>query len=102
MSAELVGYAEEYLADGGPLWMLEHDVGGPDERIEWRGREVYPERLHVIALVIDGTTRLLASLAEFADETATEVGTWESPTSVELTGATRARLEAVVARTSDH
>ena len=102
MMAELVGYAEEYLAEGGPLWMLERGVGGPGERLEWLGREVYPERLHVIALVIDGTTRLLETLADFADQTAAEAGDWESPASAELTGATRARLQAVVQRSRDH
>lgn len=98
MLEELVGFAAEYIAADGPLWMLEHDVGGAGARIEWRGREMYPERLHVIALVIDGTTRLLEALADFADATATEIAAWESPTSPSLTSATRARLEAVVAR----
>ena len=98
MLDELVGIAEEYLAADGPLWMLEHEVGGPEARIEWRGREMYPERLHVIALVIDGTTRLLETLAEFADATAREVASWDSPTSSSLTSATRTKLESVVAR----
>ncbi len=98
MLDELVGFATEYLAPDGPLWMLEHGVGGAEARIEWRGRQMYPERLHVIALVIDGTTRLLQTLADFADATATEVATWDSTTSPALTSATRARLEAIVAR----
>jgi PadR family transcriptional regulator AphA len=98
MMAELVGYATEYLAEGGPLWMVEHDVGGPGARIEWRGREMIPERLHVIALVLDGTTRMLESLADFAAMAADEVRSWDSPTSSTLAGDTRARLEAVVAR----
>lgn len=95
MRDELVSYAMEYLADGGPLWMLEHGIGGPDERIEWRGREMFPERLHVIALVIDGTARMLDTLARFADEVAGEVRTWDSTFDPSLTASTRQRLEAV-------
>ena len=95
MREELVAYAMEYLADGGPLWMLEHGIGGPDERIEWRGREMFPERLHVIALVIDGTTRMLDTLARFADEVATEARMWNSTTDPALTASTRERLESI-------
>lgn len=95
MRDELVSYAMEYLADGGPLWMLEKEIGGPGERIEWRGREMFPERLHVIALVIDGTTRMLDTLTRFAEEVAIEARTWNSTTDASLTGSTRERLEAI-------
>ncbi|MEX0796868.1 MAG: PadR family transcriptional regulator, partial [Acidimicrobiia bacterium] len=71
MLKEMVGFANEYLADGGPLWMLENSVGSPDQdRVEYKGRVQYPERLHVVARVIDITTLLLADLIEFAEATA--------------------------------
>lgn len=95
MRDELVGYAKEYLEEGGPLSMLEHGIGGPDGRIEFRGREMFPERLHVIALVIDGTTRMLDTLASFAAETAAEAGAWGSTTDPSITASTRVRLESV-------
>jgi PadR family transcriptional regulator, regulatory protein AphA len=95
MLGELAGFAEEYLQEGGPLWALEHGAGGPGERIEWRGRVIYPERLPVIALVIDGTARLLDTLVDFATSTAAEARGWASTTDPALTAATRARLEAV-------
>ena len=77
MLDELLGFVDEYLAEGGPLWMLEHDVGGPGgERVEFQGRPMFPERLHVVALVIDATTRLLAVLETFARNTARELRTW--------------------------
>lgn len=95
MIAELTGYVEEYLEEGGPLWMLENAFGGPGRRVEWHGREMVPERLHVIALVIDGTTRLLDTLAMFAKEIADQVRSWETPTDMTITEATRKRLEAI-------
>ena len=98
MRDELAGYAEEYLETGGPLWMLEHGVGGPAARIEWHGREMVPERLHVVAMVIDGTTRILDTIAEHAADTALEARTWASTTDSSITSATRRRLEAVMDR----
>jgi hypothetical protein len=56
---------------------------------------MYPERLHVVALVIDGSTRLLDALASFAANTAAEASGWEAPTDPSITADTRARLEAV-------
>lgn len=95
MRDELVAYAAEYLEDGGPLWMLERGLGRVGERLEWHGRVMFPERLHVIALVVDGTTRLLDALASFASDTAAEARDWEVSTDSVVTAATRARLEAV-------
>ena len=97
MRDELVGYSTEYLEHGGPLWMLENNAGGPDQRVEWHGREMFPERLHVIALVIDGTTQLLDTLARFAEATAVEVRAWDTTTSTkaDAVAATRARLESI-------
>jgi PadR family transcriptional regulator AphA len=101
MLGEMVDIVDEYLRDGGPLSMLEQGVGGPDrERLEYSGRPQYPERLHVIALVIDITTRLLAQLDEFFTTTAEETRTWTGTTQPQLTPATRRRLEAVSARHS--
>ena len=98
MRDELVRYAEEYLEEGGPLSMLEQGVGGPEGRIEFRGREMFPERLHVIALVIDGTTRMLDTLASFAAQTSAEARSWGSTTDPSIAASTRERLESIRAR----
>jgi DNA-binding PadR family transcriptional regulator len=99
MLEEMLDFVDEYLADGGPLWMLEHGVGGPGaERVEFHGRPMFPERLHVVVLVIDATTRLLAEIEEFARTTAEELRTWSGMADPGNTAATRARLEAVRAR----
>ncbi len=99
MLEEMYGFAADYLQDGGPLSMLEAGVSGPgDVRQEFQGRPMYVERLHSVALAIDVTTRLLATLEEFSRETATEVAGWTSTTDPSLTPATRRRLEAIVAR----
>ena len=96
MLAELLEFVDGYLADGGPLWMLEHGVGGPaDERLEFQGRPMYPERLHVVALVIDVTARLLGEIDHFCTRTAIEVRAWRNPTDDQLAATTRARLEAI-------
>lgn len=103
MLEEMSGFASEYLEDGGPLSMLEAGVSGPGERRrEFHGRPMYVERLHAVALAIDITTRLLATLEEFSRETAAEVVNWPSTSDPSLTPATRRRLEAVVERTSRH
>ncbi|MGH3738855.1 MAG: PadR family transcriptional regulator [Micromonosporaceae bacterium] len=101
MLEEMVGFAAEYLEEGGPLSMLEAGVSGPgQERHGFRGRPMYVERLHAVALAIDATTRLLVTLEEFSRETATEVASWTATTDPALTAATRRRLEAVVGRAS--
>ena len=95
MLEEMLGFVDEYLSDDGPLTMLEAGVGGPgQDRLEFRGRVQYPERLHVVALVIDVTTRLLADLGSFFARAADEVSGWESTTAGDLT-ATRQRLEHI-------
>lgn len=100
MLDEMLSFVDEYLADGGPLWMLEHGVstsaahdGTPP--IEYAGRPMFPARLHVVALVIESTTTLLASVETFARSTANEVRGWPSTTDPAITPATRARLEAI-------
>jgi DNA-binding PadR family transcriptional regulator len=101
MRGEMVEIVDEYLGDGGPLSMLEQKVGGPgQERLEYKGRPQYPERLHVIALVIDITTRLLAELEQFFTTAAEETHTWTATTESQLTPATRRRLEAISDRHS--
>jgi len=92
----MVAIVDEYLAEGGPLTMLEQGIGGPDQqRLEYNGRPQYPERLHVIALVVDITTRLLAELEDFFAATSEETRIWTDPTNRELTPATRQRLETI-------
>ena len=95
MLDELLGYVDEYLDVEGPMWMLEQGVGGPGERLEFQGREAIPERLHVVALVIDATTALLTHLHRFAEDLAEETRTWESTTDSTLTTKTRRRLEEI-------
>ncbi len=95
MLEEMLGFVEEYLSDDGPLAMIEAGVGGPgQERLEFGGRVQVPERLHVVALVIDVTTRLLADLVDFFGAAADEVGRWESTTTGDVL-ATRRRLERI-------
>lgn len=102
MLDEMIGIVDEYLGDGGPLSMLEQGVGGKgQERLEYNGRPQYPERLHVIALAIDITTRLLVELNEFFTTTAEETRTWKDATESPLTRVTRRRLEAISARHSN-
>lgn len=101
MLDELLGFVDEYLKEGGPLWMLEHDVGGPgQDRLEFHGRTMFPERLHVVALVQDAVTRLLGDLEAFCQSAAAEIDSWPSTTDPSLTTATRRRLENIRARHS--
>lgn len=101
MLDELLENVDEYLAEGGPVSMLEEGIGGPDDqRLEFHGRPMFPERLHVIALVIDITTSLLARIESFCIEVAAEVRNWPDTTAPNLTPSTRARLERVRARHS--
>ena len=100
MLDEMLGFVDEYLADGGPLWMLEHglNIAAASEGTapgEFAGRPMFPGRLHVVALVIESTTTLLASVENFARSTAREVRSWASTTDLAATPATRARLEAI-------
>ena len=98
MRDELVGFAQEYVAPGGALALLEAGQGGPDDRRDVNGRPAFPERLPVVALAIDATARLLEALEAFGLAAADEVRTWSGPAEPELAAATRARLEALIAR----
>ncbi len=95
MRAELLGYVDEYLEDGGPLWMLEHSLDRGDGELEFHGRPQFPERLPVVSLVIDFTTALLAEMERFLTEAADEVSAWPSTTDSATVPATRERLEAI-------
>jgi PadR family transcriptional regulator, regulatory protein AphA len=99
MLEELLGFVDEYLEEGGPLWMLEHAGGGPGERLEFRGRTMIPERLHMIALVLDVVTLLLSDLEQFFTTGAAEARTRQTTTDPALTASTRRRLEAIRHRT---
>lgn len=94
MLEELVGYAAEYLAAGGPLEMLEGNV----TRGAFHGRPMHPDRLHSVALALDVTTQLLQTVAEFFTMTAAVVAEWPSTTDQSLTPETRRRLQRVQAR----
>ncbi len=100
MLDELVGFAEEYLEPGGPLEILEG--GGPpvkaNEPRTFHGRPLFPERLHVIALVLEVTTTLLVDLDRALETTAKDVVTWRSATDAQNVAGTRARLERIRTR----
>ncbi len=96
MRDSLLGFVDEYLEAGGPLSMLESELGGGDhESRVFRGRPQFPERLHVVALVLDVTTALLGELEGCLRSATEEVRGWESTTDVHLTPLTRKRLERV-------
>jgi DNA-binding PadR family transcriptional regulator len=90
MLDEMLGFVDEYLTEGGPLEMLEQGVVG-----EFHGRQMFPDRLHVVALAIDVTTQLLETLDRFFDEAAEQAAGWPTPDDVAITPSTRARLEAI-------
>jgi PadR family transcriptional regulator AphA len=94
MLAELHGFVDEYLAEGGPLDMLEEHTSSRT----FRGRQMHPERLHSVALALDVTTQLLEVVEEFFTSTADEVEDWPSTTAQDLTPSTRARLERIRSR----
>lgn len=101
MIDELLGYVDEYLSPAGPLAMLEEGRSAPDgEREEFRGRPMYPERLHVVAMSIDVITRVLGTLETFFTTAAAEVSAWESTTDPALVASTRQRLEAIQRRSN--
>ena len=99
MLEEMLGFVEEYLEEGGPLSMLEAQPDrGAAHRVEFPGRPMFPERLHVVALAIDVTTRLLKTLDDFFTESSQEVAAWSSAPDNALTPATRARLKQIRSR----
>jgi PadR family transcriptional regulator, regulatory protein AphA len=99
MLAELGDFAREYLADGGPLDMLESaDGAGTASRREFRGRPMYPERLHAVALALDMTSQVLVAVHRACEAAADDVEHWDSVTSPDLTSETRGRLEQVARR----
>jgi PadR family transcriptional regulator AphA len=99
MLNEMRGFVDEYLEEGGPLWMLEQGVSEPDgERLEFHGRPIYPERLHVVALAIDVTTRLLETIQSFCNDAADQVANWPSTTDISITPDTRQRLQQIRSR----
>lgn len=99
MRRELLGFVADYLEPGGPLWMLENEVGGPDqERLVFKNRTQFPERLHVVAMAIEMTTALLSVISRLAAEYEKEIGQWPTTTSPDLTDKTRRRLEDLYRR----
>jgi hypothetical protein len=96
MLDRLLGFVDEYLERGGPLWMLEEGVGGPDqERLVFHDRPQFPERLHVVTLVIDVSTALLTDIHKSLTTAAEEVKGWPSTTDPGITPLTRKRLENI-------
>lgn len=91
MHAELLAFVDEYLADGGPLTMLEEGGRAGD----FHDRPMFPERLPVVALSIDVTARLLEVLEEFFTQSSVEVGSWPGTGDPSTAPQTRRRLEAI-------
>lgn len=96
MLDELAGIAEEYMAPGGPLEMLEGAVPSGD----FHGRPMHPKRLPSVALALDATTRLLHEIQLLATELAEEVTGWPSTADPVLAASARKHLERVRARST--
>jgi DNA-binding PadR family transcriptional regulator len=96
MLQDLRAFAGEYVEPGGPLDMLEGGIGGPVERLDFRGRTMFPERLPSVALALDITTRLLEVVEEFF---AAEAALLEGDAAEQaLRAGTRPRLEWLLER----
>jgi len=92
----LLGFVDEYLEPGGPLSMLEsgRDDAGGESRVV-HDRPLFPERLHVVALVLDVTTALLADVEKSLRSAVEEVRGWPSTTDERVAPLTRKRLERI-------
>jgi DNA-binding PadR family transcriptional regulator len=97
MLATLRGFVREYLAEGGPMDMVEQGIGGPGDRRTFGGRTMFPERLPSVALALDITTRLLEQVERFFDVETTTVQQGQLPDPA----ATRRRLEEILARAEE-
>ncbi len=100
MLADLRAFAEEYAAEGGPLDMLENGLGGPEDRLEFRGRTMIPERLPGVAMSIDVTTLLLEVVERFFATEAALLDRQDQTPLETMTGRTRVRLEQILERTT--
>jgi hypothetical protein len=69
-----------------------------DERLEFHGRPMYPERLHVVALAIDVTTQLFETILSFFDDAADREASAPGTTDISITPDTRQRLERTRSR----
>lgn len=98
MLDELLDNVSEYLEEGGPMWMLEKGTGtATDERLEFHGRPMFPERLPLIAVVLEILTALLAEIENFTLAAAAEIRGWPSNGDPALAAVTRRRLERIQA-----
>ena len=95
--AALATIAAEYLEPDGPMDLLEGGQGGTQDRREFHGRPVLPERLPVVALTADLTSELLEHVDHMFTELATTASALSSLDDVSAS-ETRRRLEAVVSR----
>jgi DNA-binding PadR family transcriptional regulator len=93
MLADLRGFVREYLAEGGPLAMLEQGHGGPRARRTFAGRTMFPERLPSVALAVDITTQVLELIERFFRLEGPTAGSTVADPS-----ATRHRLEGILDR----
>ncbi|MGH2682143.1 MAG: PadR family transcriptional regulator [Actinomycetota bacterium] len=95
----LLGFVDEYLEPDGPLAILERGRGSSgQEPPVFHGRPQFPERLHVVALVLEVVTTLLADLEETLMAERAEVTSWPSTTDPGVTSRTRERLERIQRR----
>jgi len=102
MVADLGDFAREYLADGGPLEMLESGSPDPDSELpHFRGRPMYPTRLHAVAVTLDMASQILVAVHRACERAAADVEHWASSTGDELTPETRLRLERVAGQLAE-
>lgn len=101
MVAELSSIAEEYLQPSGPMEMLERGEGlQHEERQEFNGREVHPERLPAVALAMDVTSELLTVVDRYFSEVADRAASWPATSGPALAAEARERLERTLARSN--
>ena len=95
--AALAVIAEEYLEPGGPMDMFERGEGGAQDRRQYHGRPVLPERLPVVALTADLTSQLFDRVDRMFTELAAAAEGWSSADDLPPAEVRRC-LEAVVSR----
>lgn len=98
---DIAAIVAEYRSDGGPLALLEAGAGGPGQRVRFRGRPMFPERLHAVALSLEMIATMMGAVETVCGQLADEVADWPATDDPTLTPATRARLTRLAARLPD-
>ncbi len=83
--------------------MLERGVGLTDaDRMQFRGREVHPERLPAVALALNVTSELLAVVEDRFADIAEDATSWSATSGPTLAAEVRKRLEGTRTRHVRH